>query len=101
MDPTTSHPGELVTHEIIKCREHGTSYAQCRCPSPDKQVVFVDCNPELCADRVPAAERDRNALKERIARAWLSTPDFDGTNFGACAENVLKLLESEGWHGTP
>jgi hypothetical protein len=31
------------THEVVKCREHGTVQAQCRCPADNKTVILADC----------------------------------------------------------
>lgn len=33
-----------MTHEIVKCREHGTVYSNCRCASPGKVTRLEDCH---------------------------------------------------------
>lgn len=42
----------------------------------------------------PGPERERRALIERVARAWLSAPRCDSSDVGASADAVLELLES-------
>lgn len=54
-----------MTHFVEQC-EHGTVYAQCRCPSPDKTVRRVQCG-ERCPHYLAQGNPDRIVWIERIA----------------------------------
>lgn len=105
-----------MAHHIVRCREHLTVYENCRCTSPDKRQVYVDCHctpeqeqkasaPSTVGTVVPGstalpATFSTWVVFARVNALWRYEGMFFGDESAPVRQRIKALVEEENGAGS-
>lgn len=85
-----------MSHFILKCQYCCTVLAQCRCPSPAKQIKYTLC--EECKDKTKEIEESQKIFEQGMIEALYSLAKSDAgrrTFLQWAEERIKEEMEKE------